>query len=438
MQHIAEALRRTEFIRRTGKVSQCLDMLVESIGPDAFVSELCRIQNRVNTGGVEAEVIALKNGRVLLMPYRDLREISLGAEVIASGQSARMPVAESMLGRVVDAFGGALDGKAAIEPESHQSLYANPINPLSRVRIDTILETGIRAVDSLLTVGRGQRMGIFSGSGVGKSSLLGMVARNMNADVNVVALVGERGREVRDFVEDVLGPEGLKKSVVVAATSDQPALVRRRAAFSATAIAEYFRSQGRHVVLTMDSLTRLAMAQREIGLAIGEPPTARGFTPSVFALLPKLLERGGNEENGGSITAFYTVLVEGDDMNDPIADSVRAILDGHIVLDRELANRGRYPAIDPLSSVSRLMTELASTEEVDLIQRTMKLMSVHRASKDLVEVGAYRAGTNSELDTALKLMPAIEEFLTQKVSTTVRRADAMVQLRHVLNSRGGR
>lgn len=438
MRHLAAAVRDSELVRRTGTVSQFSGLLIESIGPDAFVNELCEIHERANPAGVPAEVIALKAGRVLLMPYQDLRGISLGAEVIATGRSATVPVSQSMLGRVVDAFGAPLDGKGVVQPTAYQPLYAKPINPLARTRIVSILETGVRAIDSLLTVGRGQRMGIFSGSGVGKSSLLGMVARNMDADVNVVALVGERGREVRDFVEDVLGPEGLRRSVVVAATSDQPALVRRRAAFAATAIAEYFSAQGLHVVLTMDSLTRLAMAQREVGLAIGEPPTARGFTPSVFAMLPKLLERSGNTENGGSITAFYTVLVEGDDLNDPIADSVRAILDGHIVLDRELANRGRYPAIDLLSSVSRLVRDLASAEEMEWIRRTVKLLSVHRASKDLVEVGAYRPGTNAELDTAIRLMPALEEFLGQSPEIAVRRADAMRQLQAVLAQKAGR
>jgi flagellum-specific ATP synthase len=438
MKQLVTAMREAEFVRRTGTVSQFSGILVESIGPDAFVSELCEIKERANSAGVQAEVIALKDGRVLLMPYQDLRGISLGAEIIATGRRARVPVAEAMLGRVVDAFGSPLDGKVAIQPTAYQPLYAEPLNPLARSRIDSILETGVRAIDSLLTVGRGQRMGIFSGSGVGKSSLLGMVARNTNADVNVVALVGERGREVRDFVEDVLGEEGLRRSVVVAATSDQPALVRRRAAFSATAIAEFFRSKGQHVVLTMDSLTRLAMAQREVGLAIGEPPTARGFTPSVFALLPKLLERGGNADNGGSITAFYTVLVEGDDINDPIADSVRAILDGHIILDRELANRGRYPAIDPLNSVSRLIRDLATPGEIELVRRAVKLMSVHRASKDLVEVGAYRPGTNADLDTALRLMPLLEEFLGQNVHTAVRRSEAMHQLQALLAQKSAR
>jgi flagellum-specific ATP synthase len=289
-------------------------------------------------------------------------------------------------------------------------------------------------LDTLLPLGRGQRVGIFAGSGVGKSILLGSLARHASADVNVIALVGERGREVRHFIEDSLGAHGLERSVVVVATSDQPALVRRRAAFAATAIAESFRAAGKHVVLMMDSVTRFAAAQREIGLAIGEPPTARGYTPMVFASLPRLLERGGAAE-GGSITAFYTVLVEADDIDDPVSDSVRAIVDGHIALDRGIASRGRYPAIDLAHSVSRLLTDLASKEEQALVRRVLKLLSVHAASRELVEVGAYRAGSNPELDTALKLLPALEEFLSQDAGTRTSRADALRQLRAVLGAR---
>lgn len=435
MNPLLSAVRAGELAKRTGAMTHFSGLLVEALGPDAFVGEICTIHDSNGATDVQAEVIALKDGRVLLMPYEEARGIRRGADIVASGRSATVPVGESMLGRVVNAFGQPLDGKAACRATHYQPLYAEPVNPLRRRRIDTILETGVRAIDTLLTVGRGQRLGIFSGSGVGKSSLLGMVARNTSADVNVVAMIGERGREVRDFVEDVLGPAALSRTVVVAATSDQPALVRRRAAFAATATAEYFRSKGLHVLLTMDSLTRLAMAQREVGLAMGEPPTARGYTPSVFAMLPKLLERGGNAVGGGSITAFYTVLVEGDDMNDPISDSVRAILDGHIVLDREIASRGRYPPIDPLQSVSRLLRELSTAEEIRLIQRVVSLMSVYRVSRDLVEVGAYRPGTNAELDIALRVIPALETFLAQDVRTTVPRSEAMRQLQALIPQR---
>jgi flagellum-specific ATP synthase len=433
--HFLDAVRQADLVRRVGTVSEFFGLMVEAIGPDAAVGELCELYPRGHGTAVPAEVIGLKEGRVLLMPYADLGGVSLGAEVIATGRSAHIDVGDALLGRVIDAFGAPLDGKPAPLVRARQPLYPPPINPLRRTRIREVLETGVRALDAMLTVGRGQRVGIFSGSGVGKSTLLGMIARNARADVSVVALVGERGREVRDFIEDTLGPEGLRRSVVVAVTSDQPALVRRRAAFAATAIAEHFRDRGLHTVLMMDSLTRFAMAQREIGLAVGEPPTARGYTPSVFALLPRLLERGGNGENGGSLTAFYSVLVEADDMNDPIADSVRAILDGHIVLDREIAHRGRFPAIDVLQSVSRLLPDLASGEELDSARQALKALTLVRASRDLVEVGAYRAGTNPDLDQALRVAPALEALFAQASTQRIARADAMRELRSALSGK---
>jgi len=435
MNRYLAAIRSADFVRRTGSVTQFFGLVVESIGPDVFVGELCEIYSRTQGSPIPAEVIGLKDGRVLLMPYEELRGISLGSEVIATGKAVYVPVGDALLGRVVDAFGVPLDSHGLLHADTHYPIYPEPINPLMRTRISEVLETGVRAIDSLLTLGRGQRIGIFAGSGVGKSTLLGMIARNMNADVNVIALVGERGREVRDFIEDILGPEGLKRSVVVVATSDQPALVRRRAALTATAIAEYFRDQGRDVVLTMDSVTRFAMAQREIGLSIGEPPTSRGYTPSVFAMLPRLMERGGTSNSGGSITAFYTVLVEGDDMSEPVADSVRAILDGHIVLARNVANRGHYPAIDILSSVSRLMADLASEDELAVVKRAIRALSVYQSSKDLIDVGAYRAGANPELDAAIRIMPELEMFLAQQPRDTVTRADAIRQLAAVLNKR---
>jgi len=435
MNRYLAAIRSADFVRRTGSVTQFFGLVVESIGPDVFVGELCEIYSRTQGSPIPAEVIGLKDGRVLLMPYEELRGISLGSEVIATGKAVYVPVGDALLGRVVDAFGVPLDSHGLLHADTHYPIYPEPINPLMRTRISEVLETGVRAIDSLLTLGRGQRIGIFAGSGVGKSTLLGMIARNMNADVNVIALVGERGREVRDFIEDILGPEGLKRSVVVVATSDQPALVRRRAALTATAIAEYFRDQGRDVVLTMDSVTRFAMAQREIGLSIGEPPTSRGYTPSVFAMLPRLMERGGTSNSGGSITAFYTVLVEGDDMSEPVADSVRAILDGHIVLARNVANRGHYPAIDILSSVSRLMADLASEDELAVVKRAIRALSVYQSSKDLIDVGAYRAGANPELDAAIRIMPELEMFLAQQPRDTVTRADAIHQLAAVLNKR---
>jgi flagellum-specific ATP synthase len=428
MKKYLSAVANTDFVRRTGRVTQFFGLVVESNGPDVYLGELCEIYSRSHGTPISAEVVGLKDGKVLLMPYGELRGISLGSEVIATGKSAHIQIGTQLLGRVIDAFGAPLDGKPLSHVEARYPLYATPINPLTRTRISQILETGVKAIDSLLTLGRGQRMGIFSGSGVGKSTLLGMIARNMNADVNVIALVGERGREVRDFVEKILGPEGLKRSVVVVATSDQPALMRSRAALTATAIAEYFRDMGRDVVLTMDSVTRFAMAQREIGLSIGEPPTSRGYTPSVFATLPKLLERGGTAESGGSITAFYTVLVEGDDLNDPIADSIRAILDGHIVLSRDLANRGHYPAIDILTSISRLLPDLVDTHALDTVHKVVSTLSVYSGSKDLIEVGAYRAGTNPRLDKAIQLLPDLEKFLCQEPALSVPRAQSMAEL----------
>lgn len=435
MKHYLASVRSAEFVRRTGSVSQFFGLVVESVGPDVFVGELCEIHSRSSGRPIVAEVIGLKDGKVLLMPYEDLHGISHGNDVIATGRAAYVPVGHALLGRVVDAFGVPLDGQPLHGMTGQYPVYPPPINPLKRTRIRQVLETGVRAVDSLLTLGRGQRLGIFAGSGVGKSTLLGMIARNMNADVNVIALVGERGREVRDFIEDILGPEGLKRSVVIVATSDQPALVRMRAALAATAIAEFFRDQGRDVVLTMDSVTRFAMAQREIGLSIGEPPTARGYTPSVFAMLPRLLERGGAAESGGSITAFYTVLVEGDDLNDPIADAVRAILDGHVVLSRDLANRGHFPAIDILASVSRLVSDVAEESDLGLIKKTIRLLSSYHASKDLVDVGAYRAGVNPELDQAIRIMPDLEGFLVQGPRAPVARKAALEQLQGIVGNK---
>lgn len=431
MEHYLTAVKATDFVRRTGKVSQLLGSVVESIGPDVFIGELCEIYSHTIGRPVCAEVVGLRESRVLMTPYEEPRGISLGAEVVATGRAVYMPVGEQLLGRVVDALGHPLDGKAPPPAVARYPIYPEPLNPLKRSRITQVLETAVRAIDTLLTIGRGQRVGIFSGSGVGKSTLLGMIARHMNADVNVIALVGERGREVRDFIEGTLGPKGLARSVVVVATSDQPALVRMRAALAATAVAEYFRDRGQHVLLTMDSVTRFAMAQREIGLSIGEPPTARGYTPSVFTALPRLLERGGTHEAGGSITALYTILVEGDDLHDPVADAVRSILDGHIVLSRALANQGHYPAIDVLTSISRLLPDIVAADDLALVKRAVKTLSAYHGAKDLIDVGAYRQGINPEVDRAVRLMPALEKFLTQEPTTAVERVAALRQLRDV-------
>ena len=426
------AVRSAGLARRSGRVSQFFGLVVESTGPDAFLGEVCEIYSRSQRLPISAEVVGLKDGKVLLMPYGDLRGIAAGSEVIATGRPVAIPIGDGLLGRVIDAFGRPLDGKPlhGITAQSHFRL--EPHNPLSRSRIREVMETGVRAIDSLLTLGKGQRVGIFSGSGVGKSTLLGMIARNVKSDINVIALIGERGREVLEFVERNLGPEGLRRSVVVVATSDQPALTRCRAAYSATAIAEHFRDAGRDVLLIVDSMTRFAMAQREIGLSVGEPPTARGYTPSVFAALPRLLERAGTAEGKGATTAIYTVLVEGDDLNDPIADSMRATLDGHIVLSRDLANHGHYPAIDLLNSVSRLLPDLANAEERALAQKTVAALSVHAKSRDLIDVGAYRSGSNAELDAALKIMPDLERFLRQGMEEVHPRATALGQLKSIL------
>jgi flagellum-specific ATP synthase len=432
LQRTSAAIRNSELTRRVGRVCAFFGLIVQAQGPDVFVGEICQIRSRLQSHVINAEVVGLRDGTVLLMPYGDLRGIGLGCEVVASGHPLRVAVGDALLGRVVDATGKPLDGKPTPALSDFIHLVREPINPLQRGRISEVLETGVRAIDCFLTIGRGQRMGIFSGSGVGKSSLLGMVAKDMRADINVIALIGERGREVQEFIERNLGPEGLSRSVVVASTSDQPALMRSCAAWTATAIAEYFRDQGRDVLLVMDSVTRFAMAQREIGLAVGEPPTARGYTPSVFANLPRLLERCGVSAHGGSLSAIYTVLVEGDDFNDPVADAVRAILDGHIVLSRELANHGHFPAIDLLRSASRLAPSLSDSGQAALVRRATGLLSVFEKSRDLLDIGAYQAGANPVLDQAISVMPALNAFLQQEVGTASSRADAMAKLATLL------
>ncbi len=433
--HYVQAIERMSLTRRVGKVNQFLGLVVESLGPEVFWGERCEIRSRLSGESTPSEVVGIKEGKVLLMPYGAVQGISLGCEVVATGRVAEVPVGEVLMGRVIDAFGQPLDGGPPLKIERWHSIYRDPINPLQRPPIGTILETGVRCVDSLMTIGRGQRVGIFAGSGVGKSTLLGMISRNMDADINVIAMIGERGREVMDFIQHVLGEKGLCRSVVVVATSDQPALVRSHAALAATTIAEYFRDQGRDVVLTMDSITRFAMAQRELGLAVGEPPTSRGYPPSVFALLPRLLERCGTVAGGGSITAFYTVLVEGDDINDPIADHVRAILDGGIVLSRQLANRRHYPAIDVLHSNSRLIEVLVGEAERKKAAHLIGIVDTYERARDMVDIGAYKSGSNLELDAVLKQMPAINNFLRQPHDQRVSRAEAMQALTQLLEHR---
>jgi len=376
---------------------------------------VCDIFGKDGERKTRAEVLGFRDNHVLLMPLEEVRGISPGCRVVAREDSAYMSVGMGMLGRIVDGLGNPIDGKGPIPCEAEYPLYATPVNPLSRRRITDPLDLGIKAINGLLTVGRGQRMGIFSGSGVGKSILLGMIARYTEADCNVIALIGERGREVNEFIEKELGPEGLRKSIVVVATSDHLPLIRMRGAFVATAIAEYFRDKGLHVNLMMDSVTRFATAQREIGLALGEPPASKGYTPSVFTLMPRLLERTGSFEGLGTITGLYTVLVEGDDFNEPIADAVRAILDGHIVLTRDLAMQNHYPAIDVLKSVSRVMDDITDKTHRDLSSGFKKVLATHRRNEDLINIGAYTAGSNPDIDDAIEKNPAINQYLMQGV-----------------------
>lgn len=397
-----------------------MGIIVESNGPPCGVGELCEIypDSGHTTQPVLAEVIAFRDNRTLLMPFGPVSDIKPGSEVVTTGSSLRVHVGEELLGRVLDGLGRPLDGKGPIRAERKAATSSEPPHPLARNRITEPLSLGIRAIDGLLTVGKGQRVGIFAGSGVGKSTLLGMISRNTAADVNVIGLIGERGREVREFIEKDLGAEGLARSVVVVATSDQIPIIRLRGAQVATTIAEYFRDKGLDVLLMMDSVTRIAWAQREIGLASGEPPTTRGYTPSVFAFLPRLLERSGCSSRG-SITGLYTVLVEADDMNEPIADTVRGILDGHIVLSRELAARNHYPAIDVLASVSRLMNDVTTPEHRSLAGRLRDVLATYRASEDLINIGAYSAGSNPKIDFAISKIDAINGFLKQRVDERV-------------------
>ncbi|MEN3000352.1 MAG: FliI/YscN family ATPase [Armatimonadota bacterium] len=411
---LIERVRRMDSVRISGRVVGATGLLIESTGPPARLGELCAITRGRNAPLLTAEVVGFRGGNLLLMPLGELSGVYAGSEVIPLRQQASVAVGDALLGRVLDGLGNPIDGDPLPALEQRYPLYREAPPALERPPLCEPLPMGIRAIDALLTCARGQRVGIFAGSGVGKSTLLGMMARHASAEVNVIALIGERGREVREFIEGSLGEAGRRRSVLVVATSDQPAIVRQRAAFTATAIAEYFRDQGRDVLLMMDSLTRLAMAQREIGLAAGEPPSARGYTPSVFALMPRLLERAGNSARG-SITALYTVLVDADDMNDPIADTARAILDGHLVLSRALTQRGHYPPIDPLSSLSRVMPNIASQAHLQAANRLRQILAAYRDAEDLILIGAYQKGANPLVDLALERRDTIQRFLQQAV-----------------------
>jgi flagellum-specific ATP synthase len=397
------------------------------------VGELCYLSTVGGGALVPAEIVGFKEGRVLLMPLGDMHGIHPGSEVIATGGAPQVGVGGSVLGRVLDGFGQPVDGGEPLQLSEFRTVHNSPPDPLQRRRIVQPLATGVKAIDSALTCGRGQRVGIFSGSGVGKSILLGMIARYTEADVNVIALIGERGREVREFIERDLGPRGLARSVVVVATSDKPALVRIHGAMVAITLAEYFRDQGKDVMFMMDSLTRLALAQREVGLAIGEPPTTRGYTPSVFSMMPRFLERAGTTSHQGSITGLYTVLVEQDDMNDPIADSSRAVLDGHIVLSRTLTERNHYPPIDVLQSVSRLMIDIVDPEHLKASKRMQELMAAYAQAEDLINIGAYQPGSNPRIDQAMKQIDAINGFLQQDRAESSRFEDTVNGLKALVN-----
>ncbi len=421
-----ELLDSLDPMRWTGEVAELVGLLVESRGPVAGIGDFCEIHA---SGGqrVRAQVIGFRDGRVLSMPLEEISGIQPGDPVVARSEAARVEVGPGLLGRVLDGFGRPIDGGPDIDGEASYELYRDPPNPLEREHIIHPLSTSVRAIDSLLPVGKGQRIGIFGGSGVGKSTLLGAMSRHNSADVSVIALVGERNREVRAFIDHELGQEGLERSVVVVATSDRPAPLRVRACFVALAVAEYFRDRGADVLLVMDSVTRLAMAQREIGLAAGEPPAQKGYTPSVFAILPRIFERAGNFGRG-SITGFFTVLVEGDDFNEPICDAVRAILDGHVVLSRRLASAGHYPAIDVLESVSRLESQLATGEQAQACRKVREALALYRQSEDLIQLGAYVGGSNPQLDAAIRLRPDLLAFLRQDAASPVSREEALREI----------
>jgi len=407
------AVKEKRFMKYTGKITKVTGLTIESNGPMATIGELCYIYPYRSNIPVLSEVVGFKEDKILLMPLGEMEGIASGSIVVGSGKSLRVNVGEELIGRVVDGLGNPIDGLGPIKSNKYYPVSSPPPSPLDRMIIKEPLSVGVRAIDGLLTCGKGQRVGIFAGSGVGKSTLMGMISRSSTADVNVIGLIGERGREVNEFIYNDLGEEGLKKSVVVVVTSDQPALIRVKGAMVTTAIAEYFRDKGLNVMLLMDSLTRFAMAQREIGLAIGEPPVTRGFTPSVFAMMPRLLERTGTSDKG-TITGLYTVLVDGDDLTEPVTDTARGILDGHIVLSRKLANSNHYPAIDVLASISRVMPNISSKDHIRMANNIKDIMAVYQEAEDLINIGAYKRGSNKKIDTAIDLIEDIENFLRQE------------------------
>lgn len=427
-----QAVTNAEAIRVYGRVQKVVGLVIESSGPTAKIGDLCQVLPVSEGDIIDAEVVGFRGNHVLLMPLGEMTGVQVGCAVRSTGACHHVPVGLELMGRVLDGLGRPLDG-LPLYTRLRYPILNSPPHALDRRIIDSPLPLGVRAIDSMMTCGVGQRMGIFSGSGVGKSTLLGMIARNAVADINVIALVGERGREVREFIENDLGPEGLARSVIVVATSDQPAMVRIKAAFTATAIAEYFRDSGANVLLMMDSITRFAMAQREVGLAIGEPPSTKGYTPSVFAILPKLMERAGNSDLG-TMTALYTILVEGDDPNEPIADAARSILDGHIHLDRKLSNAGHYPPIDVMSSLSRVMGIVVSEDILRCANRVRELIGAYRDAEDLISLGAYKPGSSALTDSAIAKWPAITEFLRQDRHEFAELKDSFARLTEIINA----
>ena len=417
--NLLEAIENIDPLPSHGRVSQAIGLVLEGHASISAIGEVCEVSSIGMEKHLLAEVVGFRENKVLLMPLGELSGIGPGSLIVSKGIQASARVGEGLLGRVLDGLGNPIDGKGPLKVKETRPLYVSPPGPLERQRITQPLDLGVRAINGLLTCGRGQRMGIFAGSGVGKSVLMGMIARYTAADVNVIALIGERGREVKEFIEKDLGEEGLRRSVVVVVTSDQPPLVRRRGAFLAMAVAEYFRERDLHVILMMDSLTRLAQAQREIGLAIGEPPTTKGYTPSVFALLPKFLERAGTSYRTGTITGLYTVLVEGDDLNDPIPDAARAILDGHIVLSRELAAQNQYPEIDLLNSASRVMIDIIEPQHLNRARHFCELLATYRKAEDLIHIGAYKPGASAKIDQAISKWDNLQSYLRQGIGERV-------------------
>lgn len=436
LQKYHNILESSDFIQYFGKVSKVVGLTIESDGPEVDIGELCKLYASKGKRIINAEVVGFKDNKALLMPLGEMTGVGPGNLVVASDSVLKVGVGKSLKGRILDGMGYPIDNKEPLRPEQYYPINKKPPHPLNRKRITEPLTLGIKAIDGLLTVGKGQRVGIFAGSGVGKSTLMGMIARNTKADVNVIALIGERGREVREFIEKDLQEEGLSRSVVVVATSDQPALVRLKGALVATAIAEYFRDEGKDVLLLMDSLTRFAMAQREIGLAIGEPPVSRGYTPSVFGVMPKLLERSGCSDRG-SITGLYTVLVDGDDMTEPVTDTARGILDGHIVLSRSLANRNQYPAIDVLASVSRVMPDIIAPGHKKAAGELKRALAIYRDAEDLINIGAYVKGSNGKIDYAIDLIDKILDFVQQSTEDRFTFEEVLGMLNNVLEKGQG-